>query len=317
MHRPSARPAGTLLLLLVLLAACAGTDASPSASTASTAPDPTDTHAASAGPTEALTAEPPVLAEGVISTDAEEYRISFMPDGATAYFARGDGFFPQTRDATIYETRLEDGAWTEPEVASFSGEFPDIDPWVSPDGSYLLFSSIRPVDGEEGADVELFRVDRYGDAWGEPVHLASLGSERDELGATVAEDGTLIFASDRAGGVGGWDLYTAAADGDGWGEPIPLDDLNTQIWEFNPAIDASGQRLVFTSINREGGIGLGDLFTSVRDGDAWETAVPLTMNTGADEYHPSLSPDGATLYFVLRQGDGDLYEIPWSAVDPG
>jgi hypothetical protein len=39
--------------------------------------------------------------------------------------------------------------------------------------------------------------------------------------------------------------------------------------------------------------------------------VPLSVNTPADEYHASLSPDGATLYFVRRAGTGDLYEVAW------
>ena len=316
--RRSAAVAGSLLV--VVLSACSGTGASPSASTAAPAsPEPTEAvpPSASAGASEAITAEPLVMAEGIISTDAEEYRISFTPDGATAYFGRGDGFFPQTRDATIYETRLEDGEWTEPEVASFSGEYADIDPWVSPDGTYLLFSSIRPVGDETRRDVELFRVNREGDGWGEPIHLESLGSDGDELGASVAEDGTLIVASDRSGGVGGWDLYIATADGDTWSEPTLVEDLSSPIWEFNPSINAAGDRLVFTSINREGGIGLGDLFVSARAGDTWEEARPLTLNSAADEYHPSLSPDGATLYFVRRTVDGDLFEIAWSEVDPG
>jgi hypothetical protein len=65
-----------------------------------------------------------VLADGVISTDDEEYRISFAPDGQTAYFARGSGFFPQTREATIMETRLVDGEWSQPTTVAFSGDVP-------------------------------------------------------------------------------------------------------------------------------------------------------------------------------------------------
>ena len=307
-----------LLLTLAPLTACAGTDASPTAteSAASSPPASVASPSPAASEVPSTPPEPEVLAADVISTDAEEYRISFTPDGTTAYFARGDAFFPQSRRATILVSRLEDGDWTEPEVASFSGEHPDIDPWVAPDGSYILFSSIRPVGGETRHDAELFRVDREGDAWGEPIHLASLGSASDELGASVATDGTIVFASDRAGGAGGWDLYTAAAEGDGWGDPEPLAALNTAIWEFNPAVDPAGDRLVFTSINRDGGSGLGDLFVSEAAGGTWGEARPLALNTAADEYHASLSPDGRTLYFVRRQGDGDLHAVPWIEVAP-
>jgi hypothetical protein len=258
-----------------------------------------------------------VFAEGLVSGPDEEYRISFAPDGQTAWFARGAGFFPQTRDATIMETRFVDGAWTEPTVASFSGSYPDIDPWVAPDGASIYFSSIRPVGAEDRPDAELFRVDRTADGWSEAVHLESLGSELDELGASVDEFGVVWFASDRRTGPGGWDLYTATPTSEGFSDPTPVSELNTPAWEFNPAIDAAGTTLLFTSIGREGGSGLGDLFVSARDGETWSAARPLSVNSAADEYHPSLSPDGATLYFVRRDTDGDLYEVPWPDADPG
>ncbi len=255
--------------------------------------------------------EPIVLGAGSISTDAEEYRISFTPDGQTAYFARGASFFPQSQEATIMESRLVDGQWAEAAVASFSGTYPDIDPWISPDGQSLYFSSIRPVEGETRSDADLWRVDREGDGWGEPVHLPAVSTERDELGGSITADGVLWFASDRPGGVGGWDLYTAQPDGDGFAAPELVDVVNQAIWEFNPAISADGNLLVFTSIGRFGGSGLGDLFFATLTDGEWSDPEPLSINSPSDEYHASLSPDGATLYFVRRVGDGDLYEVAW------
>lgn len=257
------------------------------------------------------TPEISVFAPGAISSEDEEYRITFTPDGQTAYFARGSGFFPQTRQATILESSLVDGTWTEPITAPFSGTYPDIDPWVSPDGESIYFSSIRPVEGEPRTDAEVWRVDREGDGWSEPIHLAAVGSESDELGASVTADGMLWFASDRPGGAGGWDLYTSSLEGDAAAPPEPVEEFNTEIWEFNPAISADGTMLVFTSIGRPGGSLLGDLFVARRDGN-WAPEEPLAINSPADEYHASFSPDGATLYFVRRGVDGDLYEVPFS-----
>lgn len=268
---------------------------------------------ATAAPSPEVPLEASVFAPDVLSSDAEEYRISFTPDGQTAYFARGGGFFPQTQEATIMESRLLNGEWTEPIVAPFSGTYPDIDPWVSPDGEHIYFSSIRPVEGQDGTDAEVWRVDRDGDSWSEPVHLAAIGSESDELGASVTAEGVLWFASERTGGVGGWDLYTADPDGDDFSAPTPVEDFNTDIWEFNPAISADGNLLVFTSIQRPGGSGLGDLFVATRGDDGWSGEEPVAINTPADEYHASFSPDGATLYFVRRGVEGNIYEAPWSS----
>lgn len=327
MPRPASRAArGTVAVaaLSLVLLGCAAPPASPdidsgAASASATVPasaEVTASEAVASAEPSAAAVTPARLGPDVISTDDEEYRISFSPDGTTALFARGDGFFPQTRRATIYETRLEDGAWSEPTVAPFSGEHPDIDPWFSPDGASVFFSSIRPVDGTPREDAELFRVDRDGSGWSSPVHLASLGSEGDELGASVAADGTIVFASDREASSTDWDLYVGTTAGDGaYGEPEALADLNTADWEFNPAIDADGAIIVFTSIGRDGGSGLGDLFLAERGGEGWTEVGPLRTNTASDEYHASWSPDG-DLVFVRRAGDGDLYTVPWADARP-
>lgn len=305
------------LAVLVLVAGCSAGTSDTTAPPSRVVPTPsTDSSGPASTDAAPIAVEQTVLAPGVISGDDEEYRISLAPDGTTAYFARGSGFFPQSRHATILESRLVDGTWTEPVVAPFSGTHPDIDPWVSPDGESIFFSSIRPVAGEPRTDAEIFRVDRAGDGWSEPVHLAELGSDADELGASVSADGTIWFASDRQGGAGGWDLYRAAPAGEGFAAPESLEALNSPIWEFNPAIDAAGSTLLFTSINRPGGSGLGDLFVATLTDGAWSEAVPLPLNSGADEYHPSLSPDGSNLYFVRRAANGDLYEVEWAAMRP-
>jgi Tol biopolymer transport system component len=324
------RTVGALAILALLLAACTASSGSPAPSADPDSSEgasipPSDAAAASASATDpasasqssgaAPTAER--FAPDVISTDAEEYRISFSPDGGTALFARGDGFFPQTRQATIYEVTRDGQGWGEPAVAPFSGEFPDIDPWFSPDGDSVIFSSIRPVDGTSRRDAELFRVDRTESGWSDPVHLASLGSDGDELGASVASDGTIVFASDRTGTSSGWDLYVASpGEGGQFGEPEPIDALNTPGWEFNPAIAADGTALVFTSINRAGGSGLGDLFLAERQGDAWAEFGALRTNSSADEYHASWSADGVELLFVRRGGNGDLFAVPWDDARP-
>lgn len=321
MSRPARTALQALLLTALSLAACSS---SPQSSPASTVPVATGD--SSVAPSARTTTPPdestePLAVErfapDVVSTDDEEYRISFSPDGTTALFARGDGFFPQTREATIYETRFQGGAWTEPSVAPFSGEFPDIDPWFSPDGASVYFSSIRPVDGTPRADAELFRVDRTDAGWSDPVHLAASGSEGDELGASVASDGTIVFASDRDGSSAGWNLFTASPGADGtYGDPEGIGALNTPDWEFNPAVSADGSAIVFTSIGRAGGSGLGDLFLAERSGDGWTEVGPLRTNTAADEYHASWSADGRQLLFVRRAADGDLFTVSWEAAAP-
>ena len=275
--------------------------------------------------------QPAVFAPGVISDAREQWRLTFTPDGDTAYFAASDGFFPITRRATIYVSHRMGSGWSAPAVADFSGTHADIDPAISPDGRRLYFSSIRPVDGAARGDIDVWMVERTaGGRWGAPVRLGDeVNSDLDELYPSVSRDGALfVAAGPRAPSPGSnFDIYRAERRGEGFAPRVALgagvnrqpaaDDPHPQAaWEFNPEISPDGRTLVFTSL-RPGGQGLGDLYVSHLRGGAWTPARNLgaPVNTAADEYHPTWSRDGAWLYFVRRNPlPGDFHRVPARAL---
>ena len=265
------------------------------------------------------------FAPGVISDGQEQWRITFTPDGKTAYFTSSAGFFPITRQGTIHVSHLVDGEWTTPEVAPFSGQYGDIDPFLTPNGERLYFSSTRPADGVDDRDIDIWYVDRTASGWGEPVHLGPEvnSSTADELYPSVDANGTLYFASGPFFPQGGrhYDIYSAEREGDGFAPRVALPmAVNTSpvaggglqdAWEFNPEISVDGKTLVFTSL-RPGGFGLGDLYVSRFEQGAWTPARNLgpLVNTAADEYHPTLTRNRQELYFVRRiPQPGDFYVI--------
>lgn len=273
---------------------------------------------------------PEPFAPGVISDAREQWRLTFTPDGRTAYFAASDKFFPVTRKATIYVSHLRDGVWSAPDVAPFSGVHSDIDPFVTPDGRRIYFSSIRPVDGAARTDIDLWMVERSGSGWSAPVHLGpEVNGPGDELYPSAAEDGTLYFASGPMAPQPGkhYDIYRARKAGAGFAarealgagvntQPSASDPHPQAAWEFNPEISRDGRLLIFTSL-RPGGHGLGDLYVSRLVRGEWSAAVNLgpPVNTKADEYHPTLSRDGSRLHFVRRGSNpGDFFSIPTGAV---
>jgi Tol biopolymer transport system component len=268
-----------------------------------------------------------VFAPGVISDQREQYRITFSPSGDTAYFGVAETFFPASRQAFIYQSIRIGGEWQTPEIAPFSGVFSDIDPFVSPDGQRLYFSSIRPVDGVPRPDLNTWVVERVGEGWSEPTILPGVNSPNDDLYASVDRDGNLYFASTRPRPdlIRTWNIWTARRTVDGYAAPEPLGDgINSQYtWEFNPAISPDGRRLVFTRLDVQNpfATGFGEIMVSHLRRGAWTEALNVgpPVNSPLDEFHPSFSPDGKTLYFLRRdptspQANGDIYSVPVSAL---
>src|SRR5215510_11778084 len=132
------------------------------------------------GGAEPLSARTPtIFAPGVISGPAHDSAPAFTPDGQTVYFGRSS-----RAGSTILVSHLRNGRWSHPEIATFSGEWSDMEPAMSPDGSFLIFVSNRPANGAgkpldgffngkafPGQGGNLWRVDRVGDGWGKPVRL--------------------------------------------------------------------------------------------------------------------------------------------------
>ena len=106
---------------------------------------------------------PRVFAEGTISTADDEMDACFTPDGKTMYFTRNH---MGQRLGVILEVHFDNGAWSAPEVASFSGRFTDYDPFIAPDGSKLFFASNRPTQGSVKKDFDIWVVDRTPSGWG-------------------------------------------------------------------------------------------------------------------------------------------------------
>lgn len=292
-------PFSVILMTTLALAACAGADSEGGVPTG----------------------RPEVFAPGVISDGREQYRVTFTPTGDTAYFAASDGFFPQTREASIYYSVRVDGAWQPPALAPFSGTFPDLDPFVTPEGTQLYFSSIRPHDGADRDVADLWVVEREGEDWGVPVRVET-STEVDDLYPSLDRAGNLYFANPTStpDGSDNWNIVVSRRTGPGLAvaEPIAGKVNSDRMWEFNPAISPDGRRLVFTRLDVANAVetGFGQLHVSILEGDGWgePRMLDISVNSGLDEYHPSFSPGGETLYFVRRDplapdADGDLYRI--------
>ncbi|TAD99104.1 MAG: hypothetical protein EAZ97_09650 [Bacteroidetes bacterium] len=141
----------------------------------------------------------------------------------------------------------------------------------------------------------------------------------DEYAPAISPDGkTLVYQSNENGKK--WQtfhLWESRRDSTGfWAVPKPIDAINSKAVEGNqiggPSISYDGSTLFFHAFF-DGGKGNNDIYLSVRKKDEkgnwgdWAEPMPLngTVNTDKDESFPSISSDGARLYYTLGDAAND------------
>lgn len=265
--------------------------------------------------------EPRVFADGIISTVDDEVGITFTPDGREAYFAKQIPYTTFPRYSVICVSRIRNGKWSTPEVASFSGKYFDGGARVSPDGKTISFTSSRPAPGHAEHVLRIWSAERVGDGWGEPAPLPepiNAPADRWNIDASFTSDGTIYFASDREE-EGHLQIYRAKRNGEIYETPEKLGPaINSRFNDSQPFISPDEKILLFTSVGeqgfpyaaRPGAIDGGgrpyprtDIFVSVQKDGAWTPARRLEhgINSVAEESYPSLSPDGRYLFFTSER----------------
>lgn len=250
--------------------------------------------------------EPRLFGEGVISTGDMELNAAFSPDGRALYFTKRT---PAPQMWFILVSQFQNGKWGEPEMAEFSGQYSDFDPFISPDGRSLFFCSNRPADAQRKSDFDIWVVDKTATgphSWGAPKRLeAPINTPSQEFYPSVAANGTLYFSSNREGGKGRGDIYRARLIDGKYAEPENLGEMiNSQFFEGDPYIAPDESYLIFVSYGRPEGQGDGDLYLSLRREGEWTKAVNLgsPINSAALDFCPIVSPDGKYFFFTSERG---------------
>ncbi len=153
-------------------------------------------------------------------------------------------------------------------------------------------------------------------AWSAPENLgANINTTALEGCPFIAPDNlSLFFASDRAGGAGGTDIYVSnrASANAPWGTPLNLGaNINTSGVEFCPTLIAGGLTLYFVS-DKPGGCGGNDIYVSQRlnNQGQWGPALNLgcQFNSPQSDITPSLFTDnnGSTFLYFSSDRPGGL-----------
>jgi len=247
--------------------------------------------------------QPELFAPGIVSSRFGMHCPAiFSPDGREVYWSlmidpRAGGF----SSGRLLVSRLQDGRWTYPQIAPFTGENRDADvPFFSPDNKRLYFMSRRPLPGAGKASGEhIWFMERQGDGWSEarPVDT-TVNDLPHHWQFSVDKDYNLYFSTTIAGGQGKNDLYCSKYVDGHYQAPKNLGaPVNSAGGEEMPFIAPDGSYLLFM---REF-----DLYVSFRSRDnSWSDPVSLgpEINSGEMDLCPMVSPDGKFLFFLSRRG---------------
>jgi Tol biopolymer transport system component len=260
-----------------------------------------------------------------LNTASNEYSPVLSLDESTMFFTsprmRPDSsnskiidFMTMQFKDDIYATfKNEEGVWMEPEMLNLNTDAHDAAISVSPDGQTLFIYRDNFGDGQ------LLESTLIGETWSEPLMLGSdINTAAWETHATVSADGnTLLFVSDRIGGVGKRDIYRCVKLPNGeWSRALNIGtQVNTIYDEDAPFLTADGKTLYFASRghNTMGGF---DIFSS-KLGQDGEWSAPVTLgypiNTVDDDIFFVPMADGRRAYYSSSKDGGyglkDIYLV--------
>jgi hypothetical protein len=189
---------------------------------------------------------------------------------------------------------------------------------LSPDGQSMIFYRYDDASLTQSGTGNLYQSKLNGERWDNPEVLSNrINSNEWEPSACIFNDGkTMVFSSNRPGGFGGLDLYFSKLLPTGeWALAVNAGPtINSAFDEDAPFMHPDGHTLYFSS-NGHNAIGGFDLFYCELEENTNKWLAPKNfgypLNTGHDELHFGLSPDGNRIYFagVRPEGFGgkDIY----------
>jgi len=250
-----------------------------------------------------------------VSSPLNDYNLSEDRNGTLRVFARSEAEF---RKAKILVSERRRGRWTAPFPIAFSdARWSDTDPWLTPDGRTLYFSSDRPTAAKpDKKDTDLWRARRLPNGgWSAPEHLGEVvNGAGPELGAEL-HGGVLTWSAAKRSGKGGLDIYRSVERNGVFSAPELLPGpFNTPASDSDFTLSADGRRAAFWRMVGDEGV----LHIAEPSGDGWSEPVPLpdSVNIGPFNFTPAFSADGKRLTFAStreragqEKGLADIYVV--------
>lgn len=209
--------------------------------------------------------------------------------------------------------KINDTTWSNPiGIDKLNTTRHDAAVSLSFDGTQLfVYKNLASGNGD------LYLSKLIGNVWTKPILQLGLNTSAWEGSACFSpNENKIIFVSERKGGFGGKDLYSAEKLSENtWGSIKNLGPtINTKFDEDAPFVTADG-RIMFFSSNNANSIGGYDVFRSDIKNGEWQTPYNLgpPINTDNDDKYFTVRADGKKGYYSSYKqggkGQQDIYSV--------
>jgi WD40-like Beta Propeller Repeat len=212
----------------------------------------------------------------------------FSPDGTEVFWT-----WMSTEHRNIQYMKLIDGAWTKPTSIPFGFDEGSDSPFISSDGTKLVFTK-----GHFSSSENIYIVEKSNGEWMTPQALIIDGNQVDShWQVSMADNKNIYFGSYP-------DVYFSKYENGEYSTAIKLGSMiNTASVESSPFIAPDESYLIFDRIMSNQ---YADLFISFKKNDgSWGEAVNMEeLNSEYHELYANVSPDGRFIMFLKSTWDG-------------
>ena len=255
----------------------------------------------------------PEPVEGELNTEFDEGVTAFSPDGGTMYLARARREPNSGTSVEIYTSQRSEAKWSAPVKYEITADTLSAygDPAVSPDGTYLYFSSDMP-GGYGGKDIWRINLkERVGtlENLGDVINTAG-----DERFPYIRTDSVMYFSSNGHPGMGGLDLFKATkTPSGGWnvenmGVPMnsPGDDFGITFGKGESGFfssnrnDARGYDHIYSFVKPDLKITISGYVLDRDEEPVPNAVIRIVGNDGSNQ--KAVGKDDGTFQFNLQRG---------------
>lgn len=214
--------------------------------------------------------------------------------------------------SNIVRLTKKNDKWQETKVASFSGQYFDIEPTLSNNGLKLYFASNRPKTDTSlvSSDFDIWYVKRknLNSEWSDPINMGpTINTKNNEFYPSIAANGNFYFTAEYPDSKGKEDIYFSEFKNRKYQKPVSLSKaINSEKWEFNAFVAPDELYIIFTSFGRSDDLGGGDLYISFKDkNNNWLPAENLgsTINSPQIDYCPFVNTQTNYLYYTSEKSN--------------